>query len=405
MSTSILYHGFGVKNYRLLRTEFECGAIWFHVEKKPEKRFCARCKSQNVTLAGCVPQTPWRTLPIGMHPVFLVPHLHFMECHDCGAILQEEREVADPYKRFTHAIARYALLLAQVCTIADAAFLTGLSWDTVKDLVKEDLQKKSTKLRLRGLRLLAIDEIAYGKGQKYLTVVLDLETNDVVHVAEGHSKESLAPFFKRLRYARVRLKAIAVDMHEPYRASILEYYRRSVAIVHDRFHVVKLLNEALDEVRRDEMRNATSEDVKRVLTGIRYLVLRANENLKDKNRPQLEEMLQLNLNLSKAYILKEQLRLFWNEPHRRAAKKFLKNWVKSAMDTGIQALQRFAKTLVRHTEGLLAYFKHPITTGPLEGLNNAIKVLKRKAYGYRDLVFFKLRILFIHQCRLKLSGA
>lgn len=405
MSTSLLYHAFGVKHYRLVRTDFLWGTVRIHIEKRPEWRFCTRCKSRKVTLAGKVPLAPWRALPIGMHPVFFVPLLHFLECHDCGAVLQEDREIADPKKRFTRALARYVLLLTKICTIADAAFLSGLSWDTVKDLLKADLEKESTKIRIRGLKLLAIDEIAYGKGQRYLSVVLDLRTNEVVHVADGHSKESLAPFFKRLRYAGVRLKAIAMDMHAPYVACLKEYYRRKVTVVYDRFHVVKLLNEAIDEVRREEMRNAVSEDVIRVLTGIRYIVLRARENVKDTKLPQLEEMLGLNLNLSKAYILKEQFRHFWNEPNRRDGQRFLHNWIKNAMDSGIKALKRLAKTLNDHKEGLLAFFKYRITTGPLEGLNNAIKVLKRKAYGYRDVVFLKLRILFIHQCSNKFVGA
>lgn len=405
MSTSILYHGWNAKDYIYRKAEYAAGAIWFHVQKNPEKRKCAGCGSGDCVLAGLVDPPPaLRGLPIGKKPVWLVLHLHRIKCHACGAVLQEERLLADPKKHYTHQLAAYVLDLSRKMTIADIAAHLAMSWDTVKDILKSDLERRSQKIDWRNLTHIAIDEVSVAKGQRYLTVVLNLKTGRVLFVAESRKAEALAPFFKKLRRSRTRLEAVAMDMSAAYKLAIETYYRRPCAIVYDRFHVIKLLNEQIDEIRREEMRNAESDEIRKIIKGKRYLVLYGRENLRKRDVEPLKELLRLNANLCTAYILKEQLRLFWDAPDRKVGEDFLREWVTAAQTSGIKRLARFAKTLQEHWEGLLAYFDHPITTGPLEGVNNSIKVLKRKAYGYRDVEFFKLRILFIHECKSKFVG-
>lgn len=406
MSTSILYHGWNAEDYTYRSTEFAAGAIWFNIEKKPSKRVCPRCRSGEIVLAGRVDPPPaLRALPIGKKPVWLVLHLHRVECRGCGSIVQEDRGLADPKKHYTRQLATYVLDLSRRMTIADIAQHLGMSWDTIKDILKSDLERRSRKIDWRGLTHIAIDEISHGKGQKYLTVVLNLKTGRVLFVAESRKAEALAGFFKKLRRSRTKLEAVAMDMSAAYKLAIETYYRRPSAIVYDRFHVIKLLNEQIDEIRREEMRNAESDDIRKIIKGKRYLLLYARENLRNRDVEPLKELLRLNANLCTAYILKELLRAFWDAPNRTLGEQFLREWVAAAQASGIKRLARFAKTLLDHWEGLLAYFDHPITSGPLEGVNNSIKVLKRKAYGYRDVEFFKLRILFIHECKAKFVGA
>lgn len=406
MSTSILYHGWNAVDYIYQSTEYAAGAIWFHIEKNPGKRICPRCRSRDFVLAGRVDPPPaLRGVPIGKKQVWLVLHLHRVECHECGSILQEERLLADPKKHYTRQLATYVLALSRKMTIADIAEHLGMTWDTVKDILKSDLERRSQKIDWRNLTHIAIDEISVSKGQKYLTVVLNLKTGRVLHVAESRKAEALAPFFKKLRRSRTKLEAVAMDMNAAYKLALQTYYKRPCAMVYDRFHVIKLLNEQIDEIRREEMRNAESDESRKIIKGKRYLLLYGHENLRKRDVEPLKELLTLNANLCTAYILKEQLRLFWDAPDRTHGEEFLREWVAAAQTSGIKRLARFAKTLHDHWEGLLAYFEHPITTGPLEGVNNSIKVLKRKAYGYRDVEFFKLRILFIHECNSKFVGA
>lgn len=406
MSTSMVYHGWGVKDYIYRSSEYAAGAIWFHIEKNPEKRVCPRCGGRDVVLAGLVDPPPaLRSLPIGRKPIWLVLHLHRVACSTCDTVVQEGRLLADPKKHYTHQLARYVLDLSRRMTIADIADHLGMSWDTIKEILKADLERRSEKIDWRNLRYIAIDEISVAKGQRYLTVVLNLETGRVLYVAESRRAEALAPFFKKVRRSRTKLQAVAMDMNAAYKLAIDTYYRRPCAIVYDRFHVIKLLNEQIDEIRREEMRNAETDEIRKIIKGKRYLLLYARENLRNRDVEPLKELLQLNANLCTAYILKEQLRLFWDAPTRQAGEEFLREWIAAAQTSGIKRLARFAKTLHDHWDGLLAYFNHPITTGPLEGINNSIKVLKRKAYGYRDVEFFKLRILFIHECKSKFVGA
>jgi len=402
----MLYHGWGLKDYTYLKTEYSAGAIWFHIEKKPEKLRCAECKSPDVVLAGKVlPPQAWRTLPIGKKQVWLVAHLHRTSCSDCGAVVQEERLVAEPKKHYTHQLVRYALDLSRKMTIADVAAHLGMTWDTVKEILKYDLLERSEKIDWRKLRYIGIDEISIRKGHNYLTVVMNLETGRVLFTAEGKKAEGLAPFFKKIRRSRSKLQAVAMDMSNSYRLAVEKYYRYPVSIVYDRFHVMKLINHELDELRREEVRKALTEDSRRAIKGKRYLLLYALENLQDDKREQLAELLRLNQNLFTAYVLKEQLRLFWEAPSREKGEEFLKGWIEQARASGIRRMGKMAKTLEDHWDGLVSYFDHPISTGPLEGVNNSINVLKRKAYGFRDVEFLKLRILFIHECSLKFVGA
>jgi transposase len=405
MSTSILYHGWGAEDYVYRSTEYAAGAIWFHVEKNPDKRVCPRCGTRDVVLAGLADPPPaLRTLPIGKKPVWMVLHLHRVACSDCDTVVQEGRLLADPKKHYTYQLARYVLDLSRRMTIADIAKHLGMSWDTIKEILKTDLERRSEKIDWRNLRYIAIDEISVRKGQRYLTVVLNLESGRVLYVAESRRAEALAAFFKKVRRSRTKLQAVAMDMNAAYKLAIDTYYRRPCAIVYDRFHVIKLLNEQIDEIRREEMRNAETDEIRKIIKGKRYLLLYARENLRNRDVEPLKELLHLNANLCTAYILKEQLRLFWDAPTRQAGEEFLREWIAAAQASKIKRLVKFAKTLHDHWDGLLAYFDHPITTGPLEGINNSIKVLKRKAYGYRDVEFFKLRILFIHECKSKFVG-
>jgi transposase len=196
-----------------------------------------------------------------------------------------------------------------------------------------------------------------------------------------------------------------MDMSNSFKLALELYYRKPCAIVYDRFHVMKLLHFEIDQPRREEMQKAVTAGARHFLKGHRFLLLRASENLEPDQIDTLEALLKANGTLCTAYILKEQLRLFWDQATRREGERYLRIWIRKARESGVKRLVKFAKTLKDHWDGLVAYFDHRISTGPLEGVNNSIKVLKRKAYGYRDTAFFKLRILFIHECGLKLANS
>lgn len=261
------------------------------------------------------------------------------------------------------------------------------------------------KPKLSKLKYIAIDEISVRKGHKYLTLVMDLKSGAVVFVGNGKGAEALLPFWKRLKRSKAEIKAVATDLSAAYIGAVLENLR-GVPLVFDHFHVVKLMNDKLTEVRRKlhrEMKDAMDKDV---LKGTRWLLLKNPENLNsDKNEQQhLEEALRLNKPLATAYYLKEDLRQIWSQPNKKDAAKFLENWIARARASSIAPLGTMANTLATHSFGILAWYDHPISSGPMEGTNNKIKTMKRQAYGYRDLEFFKLRIMGIHEAKYALTG-
>ena len=276
------------------------------------------------------------------------------------------------------------------------AKLLDVGWDLVKEIHKAHLKKRLKKKKWGKLRYLAVDEFAVQKGHRYMTVVLNLETGEILHAADGKNAQALIPFLKMLKSKKVDIKAIAIDMGHPYRHAIEQVFDDTVDIVHDPYHVVSLVNKAIDDVRRDLYRDKHGRE-KRVLKGSRFVLLKGLENLSPTGMDHLIDLMALNHPLYEAYLLKEELRLFWNLDDRKSGEGFLSSWLQQARQTGIRQFLKLAKTLERHRNGLLAYFSHRISTGPLEGLNNKIKVLKRQAYGFRDKEYFKLRLFFIHE--------
>ena len=404
MSTSLLYHGFGIRGYRYVRTDYIEGEVMFTIEQERDTLRCSACGSAQVTCHGGETRL-FRSLPIGNRPTQVLLQIPRVECHDCHLTRQVPIDFAEPRRRYTHAFERYVLDLSRHTTIKDVADHLGVGWDTVKDIQQRHLEKHFAKPKLKHLRLLAIDEIAVGKGHRYLTVVLDLESGAVVFVGDGKGADALEPFWRRLRPSGARIEAVAIDMSQAYIMAVHEHLPQAV-LVFDRFHVVKLFNERLSDFRRELYREATDSLHKEVLKGTRWLLLKNPENLapERRERERLEEALRLNQPLATAYYMKEDLRQIWEQPDKATATRVLDDWIGRAEQSGIKILHKMAATLGVHRHGILAHYDYPISTGPLEGTNNKIKTMQRQAYGFRDHQFFKLKIYALHQTRYALVG-
>jgi transposase len=312
---------------------------------------------------------------------------------------------ADPRRSYTKSFERFVLELSRSMTIRDVARHLNVGWDLIKEIQKRDLLRRYAKPKLKHLRYIAIDEIAVAKGHRYLTVVMDLESGAVVFVGDGKGADALKPFWKRLRPSKAKIEAVAMDMSKAYWAAVRTHLSKA-KIVFDHFHVVKLFNEKLSDLRRALYREATEVMHKEVLKGTRWLLLKNPENLDDEKdeKRRLKEALALNQPLATAYYMKDDLRRFWQQPGKQFATTFLDGWIRRAETSGIKILQQMAKTLAAHRSGLLTYYDVMISSGPMEGTNNKIKTMKRQAYGFRDHEFFKLKILAIHETKYALIG-
>lgn len=404
MSTSLLYHGFGIRGYRHVSTEFEGGKVIFTVRQETEDLRCAACGSWRVVRRGACPRR-FRSLPIGSRPVQTVLEVPRVQCRDCGVVRQVRVGFADERRSYTKAFERYVLELSRRMCIRDVARHLQVSWDVVKDIQKRSLSRRFGNIPLTHLRQIAIDEIAIGRGHRYLTVVLDLVSGAVVFVGDGKGAEALEPFWKRIKRARATIEAVAMDMSPAYISAVLAHLPGSV-LVFDHFHIIKLFNEKLSDLRRDLYREATEKLHKDVLKGTRWLLLKNPENLDDtRDEPKrLQQALRLNEPLATAYYMKDDLRRIWEQPNKQHARRVLNAWIQRAETSGIRMLIRFARTLAGHRNQILAYYDYPISTGPLEGTNTKIRVLQRQAYGFRDTEFFKLKIYALHETRFELIG-
>jgi transposase len=287
-------------------------------------------------------------------------------------------------------------------SLSDVAKITHLGWDTVKNIVKSDLLKRYSNVPLKDVTRIAIDENYLGKKAKFVTLVIDLDSGHVLWIGEGRGKAALEGFWPKLQGSKAKISAVACDMSAAYWAAVMEHLPEA-AIVFDHFHIIKLANEAIDEVRRGLQRTLDLIGCK-AIKGTRYLLLRGKENLTPEQQPTLEEALKWNEPLSQAYYLKEELRELWQQPDHASAASALQAWICKAMSTELGPMKRLAKTLLSHAKGVLNYFIHPISSGMMEGINNKIGRLTRLAYGYRDTLFLHLRILSLHETKTKTSG-
>src|SRR5436305_11379005 len=352
MSTSLLYHAFGIRGYPYRRTDYQDGQTIFTIDQEPETCRCSACGSPRVVSRGHVERRS-RAVPIGPRAPVVVLPIPRVECQDCGVVRQVKIPFADARRSYTRSFERYALELGRHMTIQDVARHLGVGWDVIKDIQKRDLTRRFAKPKLKHLRHLAIDEIAVAKGHRYLTVVLDLDSGAVVFVGDGKGAKALDRFWKRLRGSKAKIEAVAMDLSPAYRAAGSTHLPQA-KIVFDRFHVMKLFNEKLSALRRALYRAATDVLEKKVLKGTRWLLLKAAENLDEKRdeKSRLREALALNQSLATAYSLKEDLRQFWEQPGKRFATAFLNGWIQRAEASGIKILQQMAQTLAAHRTAL-----------------------------------------------------
>ena len=401
MSTSLLYHNCGIKGIKVHRTEYLKGSTIFHAEVKDRLLRCPHCQSRNVIRFGHKIRVI-KLIPFGSKLTLLKLKTHRIKCKGCGNILWIKLPFLIGKSNCSRSFIRYMTGLCCLMTIKSAAGLLHVGWDLVKDHHKEYLKKRYRKRGWKRIRYIGIDEFSIKKGHAYMTIAVNLETGEIIYAKEGKSQESLIPLLLKLRRYSSGLQAIALDMNPAYIGAVLRFLPK-VPMVFDHFHIVRMVNDEIDQLRREAQAQLDGIEGN-VLKGIRYLLLSNYEDLDEYNQRRLQELFRINHPLITMYVMKEQLLLLWKLPDRERGEKFLTAWAKDAMNSGVNRLIKLAKTLLAHRTGILNYFDHRITTGKVEGINNKIKTLKRQVYGFRDMAYFKLRLYHLHMQNYSLSG-
>ena len=396
MSASMLYHTNQIENIQVKNVEYFSDKIVFQVLYKPAKPLCPCCLHNENSSKGLKIRT-LRMAPLGNKATFLSVEIHRLKCLNCESVWWPSLPFANARKRVTLSFEAYVVNLMRFCTVEHTAKFLGVSWGTVKNIHKTYLQKEYKGPDFKSLRYIGVDEFSIRKGHEYMTIFINLETGEIIHATEGKSIESVTPFILQLKEKAIQLEAVAMDMNAAY-ASAIKKHLPTADIVFDRFHVVALLNTAIDEIRRDQRAKCNAVGLK-AIKGMRFLLLSNYEKLDPKKQNSLECLLEINKPIALAHAMKEQIRLFWIKETIKDGAKFLGWWIIDAIDSGINELQKAGRTLLRHGKDLLNYFKHPITNGKTEGINNKIKTMKRQAYGFRDIEYFKLRLYNLHKTR------
>lgn len=312
-------------------------------------------------------------------------------CERCNGVRVEHLSFCDAGQRVTHRLARYIHDLCKVLTIKEVAKRFDLHPTTVKEIDKSFLAEEFSETDCSGLRILAIDEIALKKGHIYMTVVLDYLTGRVVWMGEGRSMETLDKFFAEMtNEQKAAIEAVAMDMWEAY-INRVKHHCPQANIVFDFFHVVQGFGRVIDKIRRDEYLKASQED-REILKGSRYLLLKNEENLTEKQRPRLQKLLAMNETLNTVYILKDQLKMVYYYSDRDMVKETLDDWCAMAETVRHPSMRAFINKLRFFEDGILNHADYPIGTSDLEGVNNKIKLIKRRAYGYHDSDYFALKV-------------
>jgi transposase len=399
----------GLKDIQLYQQILGLVAPWQveSVSLKPKEREIEVRVGFTETLWGCAQcqermqihdyeERRWRHLDSCQFKTIIVSRVPVVRCPQHGA-----QTVAVPwaekYVRFTRLFDRLAIDVMLECSISGACEILDISWDEADGIkqraVKRGLARKDPVVMPR----LCVDEKGIGNGQNYLTIVAQVQADrtTVQYVGEEREQESLDAFWQSLTPTQLAgVEAVAMDMWEPYVQSTLAHVPGATSkIVHDPFHLVKAMNEAVNEVRKSEHRRlqAQGDDS---LKGTRQLWLYGLENVPAKHALRFEEVWTINLETSRAWVLKEMFRNFWLCDTAKQAGKYFDKWYSRAIRSRLAPVKKVARTCKTHLAHILTFFTHRLTNGPIEGLNNAIQGLIKKAFGYRNKQRFKTDIFF-----------
>lgn len=299
---------------------------------------------------------------------------------------------AEPGSRFTLHFEAFAVAVIAACrSLTQAAELLSLHWDSVQRIIDQAVARGLARRTTEGITQVGLDEKSFLRGQSYVALMTDLTGHRVLGVVAGRDTASAIKLWGTLpEEQRAKIQAAAMDMGAPFILGTRQAAPQA-DIVHDRFHVSKPLNEAVDQTRREESAKlaAKGDDT---LKHTRFLWLHGT--VPEERKDDFAELLETNLRTARAWAYKEQMVEFWYQPDAQAGNTFFQQWYRSVMRSRLPKVKKVAKTLKAHLGGLLTYFKHRITNALTEGFNSKIQAIKADARGFRRFENYRTRILF-----------
>ena len=359
---------------------------------------CGLCRQRCRGVYDICKERTWRDLSMRKLPLRLLYRPRRVDCPRCG-VRVEDFPWAEPWGRVTTALANAVAVLARELSGQGTARHYGLNWKSVATIVKRAVEYGLRHRTRPPVHVIGIDEVSRRKGPIYLTVVYDLERRVLLWVGDDRTEEAVRPFFTKEMGARRchTLRVVCMDMWAPYAALVREH-ATNAQILFDRFHIVKHLHEAVEEVRRSEMRRLSLKE-RVVFKRSRWLLLKNLWNLTGDPKERLSTMVRWNTPIVRAYYLKESFQLFWDYRQPARAKAHLEKWMRSAMGSRLEPFKKFVRTLRSHLDGILSWTKQRVSNGAVEGMNNKIKSISHRSFGFRSAKNF---IAAIYHCCARL---
>ena len=340
---------------------------------------------------------PWvaRDLSCGQLRIYLELEFRRVDCPKCGTVKREGLEWLSEHPFYTKRFAFYVGRRCRESSIKAVADELHLDWKRVKEMDKEYMREQLRRSRCPAPLVIGIDEISIRKGHTYRIVVSDLlRRRPIWFGGKDRSEASLEEFYLWLGPKKCRRIYLAVmDMWKPFRTATA-VHAPGAAILFDKFHIMAHLGDALDQVRKEEYARLTGPK-RRFIKGQKYTLLSNRENLDMKGRRALKELLRANRRLHVAYLLKESFGQLWSYEREGWARRFFENWKGALKWQRLKPYQKFARMIETHWDGIAAYCQpeNKVSLGFVEGLNNKIRVLQRRAYGLRDEEYLRLKVL------------
>jgi len=336
-----------------------------------------------------------RDLSSGPFRILLDIEVRRVQCRQCGAVKRERLAFLADNPFYTQRFAYYVGRRCRSATIKDIAEELRLGWDAVKELDKQYMRAQLKRAGTPGPKAIGIDEISIRKGHTYRIVVSDLHRHRPIWFGGAdRSEQSMDEFYRFLGEKKAKAVRLAVmDMWKPFRNST-QHHAPQAAILFDKFHILRHLGEALDKIRKAEYARLEGKQ-RRFIKGQKYTLLSHPQNLTGTARKNLNLLLAANKRLNTAYLLKESFAQLWDYHSETWARKFFDNWRAQLKWQRLKPYQVFANMIDRHWDGIAAYCKpeNKVSLGFVEGLNNKIRVIQRRAYGLRDEEYLRLKIL------------
>ena len=388
-----------LKAHRVIKVETNEESMIIEIDRLGNRRLrCGVCRKPCRGVHSIRKWREWRDLSMRKLRLILRYQPRRVQCPGCG-VRVEGFAWAEPWARVTRALANAAASLARELSWQGTARHFGLNWKTVAGVVQRAVRYGLRHRKRAPVHMIGIDEVSRRKGQVYLTVVYDLERRVLLWVGEDRTEEAGKKFFTQELGKRrcSTLRVVCMDMWAAY-VNLVRKHAPQAQILFDRFHIVKHLQEAVDEVRRSEVRRLTGKE-KTTFKSTRWLLLKNPWNLTNEQKERLSTLVRWNSPIVRAYYLKESFQLFWDYKQEKRAQDLLSKWMNSAMRSRLEPFKKFVRMLRSHLDGILPWTKLHLSNGAVEGMNNKIKSISHRSFGFRKAQYF---IAAIYHCCARL---